>query len=105
VLALVRLTLGLIELHCQLQKASLRYIKYALMMYDVDLEEIAWYIERRRLLSLPWVAYLADSGHWISDEHVDHTGAAEAGMHDDHPLRLFAYFADDLGVLAAFCVA
>src|ERR671912_1985077 len=50
-------------------------------------------------------AYSADPRQRITDEHVYHPGAAELGVHDDHSLGLLAYLADDLGVLAAFCVA
>ena len=60
---------------------------------------------RLMLLSAIRVAYLADPGQWISDEHVYHAGAAELGVHDDHARGLLAYLADDLGFLAAFCVA
>ena len=33
---------------------------------------------------------LANSRQRIADEHVYHAGAAEAGVHEDHPLRLIA---------------
>src|SRR5918998_5465180 len=36
----------------------------------------------------------------VPDEHVYHAGAAELGMHDDHPRGFLAHFADDLGLLA-----
>src|SRR5829696_4769763 len=36
----------------------------------------------------------------VSDEHVYHAGAAELGVHYDHPRGLFADLADDLGLLA-----
>src|SRR3712207_2563244 len=36
----------------------------------------------------------------VTDEHVYHAVAAELGVHYDHPRRLFANLADDLGLLA-----
>src|ERR687893_1231186 len=37
----------------------------------------------------------------IPDEHVYHAGAAEPGVHHDHPRGILADLADDLGLLAA----
>ena len=48
---------------------------------------------------------LTDPRQRVSDEHVDHAGAAELGVHNDHARRLLADLADDLGVLATVCVA
>src|SRR5919199_5211812 len=36
----------------------------------------------------------------VPDEHVYHAGAAEPGVHHDHPRGLFADLTDDLGLLA-----
>src|SRR3712207_5006137 len=52
------------------------------------------------------------SGYWadraltnprqrVPDEHVYHAGAAELGVHEDHPRRLLAHLPDDRGFLAA----
>src|SRR5688572_26755270 len=38
----------------------------------------------------------------VADKHVYHAGAAEAGVHEDHPLRLLAHLADYRGLFAAF---
>src|SRR5215203_2791405 len=40
----------------------------------------------------------------VADEHVYHAGAAELGVHDDHPCRLLADLADDGGFSPAFGV-
>ncbi len=39
---------------------------------------------------------------WITNEHVDHAGTAEAGVHEDHARGLFADFADDGCFFATF---
>ncbi len=54
------------------------------------------------LLSLTRATYLTDPRQRVADEHVYHAGAAEPGVHEDHPRRLLAHLADDLGVLATF---
>ena len=38
----------------------------------------------------------------VPDEHIYHAGAAELGMHEDHPRGLFGYLADDGGSFSAF---
>src|SRR5215217_7944582 len=38
----------------------------------------------------------------IPDEHVYHAGAAERGVHEDHPCGLLAHLTYDLGFLATF---
>src|SRR5215208_3441408 len=41
----------------------------------------------------------------VTDEHVYHAGAAEAGVHNDHARGLFADLADNLGLLATLDAA
>src|SRR5215210_2114481 len=50
------------------------------------------------------ICSLANPRQRIADEHVDHAGAAELGVHDDHARRLLAYFADDRRFFPAFGV-
>src|SRR5260221_11040345 len=42
----------------------------------------------------PPSGWLADARQRVTDEHVDHASAAEAGADEDHPLRLLAHLAD-----------
>src|SRR3712207_4568916 len=42
-----------------------------------------------------------DPRQWVTDQHVYHAGAAELGVHYDHPCGLLADLTDDLGLLAA----
>jgi hypothetical protein len=46
--------------------------------------------------------FLTDSGQRVPDKHVYHAGAAEPGVHEDHPLRLHSDLADDPCLLTAF---
>src|SRR5215210_5624168 len=41
----------------------------------------------------------------IADEHIYHAGAAEPGVHEDHPRRLLAHLTDDRGFLTALNAA
>src|SRR5215210_738247 len=50
------------------------------------------------------ICSLANPRQRIADEHVDHAGAAELGVHDDHARRLLADFADDRRFFPAFGV-
>src|SRR5918993_4528236 len=37
----------------------------------------------------------------VADEHVYHAGAAELGVHHDHPCWFFAYLTDDGGLFSS----
>lgn len=46
--------------------------------------------------------HLKNLRQWVSNEHVDHAGNAEARVHEDHLGGLLAHLTDDGRFFAAF---